>query len=304
MAATVSVASGKGGVGKSVVASNLALLLARRGKRVVVVDMDVGGANIHILFGMVNPPGTLTDFLARRVESLEDVAYPFEPCPTLRIIPGTGDTLATANMPYARKKRLIKHLKQLSADVVLIDVGPGTNYHSLDFFLMADHYLMVATSDPTSVLDLYRFIKLAAIRRVLSAFAARGGVAEALVDRDFTSMEEVLEAAGKAEENALTVGRDLLKTFHPGLIVNRVSGGQRMNTLKLKALLKEYVGGELTAVGEIPEDAAVGRSVRAYLPVIEHAPESPAAKAFERIADWVVAHVDAGCDVEANSESA
>ena len=217
-------------------------------------------------------------------------------------MPGTGDTLATANMPYAKKKRLIKHLKQLSADVVLIDVGPGTNYHSLDFFLMADQYLMVATSDPTSVLDLYRFIKLAAIRRVLSAFAARGGVAEALVDRDFSSMEEVLEAAGKAEDNALTVGRDLLKTFHPGLIVNRVSGGQRMNTLKLKALLKEYVGGELTAVGEIPEDAAVGRSVRSFLPVIEHAPESPAAKAFEQIADWVLARVDAGCDVDASSE--
>jgi flagellar biosynthesis protein FlhG len=158
----ISIASGKGGVGKSVIAANLALLLAKQGKRVTLADLDVGGSDIHILFGHMNPPLTLTDFLNRRVERLEDIvqALPFHP--GLTLIPGTGDTLATANMPYAKKKRLIRHLKDLPADIVVVDIGAGTGYHALDFFLMADCHVTVATPDPTSVLDLYRFIKLAA----------------------------------------------------------------------------------------------------------------------------------------------
>lgn len=285
MAVVVSVASGKGGVGKSVVASNLALLLARRGKQVVLADLDVGGANLHILFGLLHPPLTLSDFLAKRVETLDAVAQPVEAHPGLRLLPGTGDTLATANMPFAKKKRLIRHLKELSADIIVVDVGAGTSYHALDFFLMGDVHLAVATADPTSVLDLYRFIKLAAIRRVLSAFLARDEIAEILSERDFASVEEVLEAAGKTGEAGQTQAADLLKGFRPCLILNRMSGRSRVNTLQLKNLLQSYVGGDLAMLGEIPEDEAVEQSVRRYLPVVDHAPASPAAAAFNRLAD-------------------
>ena len=62
MAIIISVGSGKGGVGKSVIAANLALLIAKKGKRVTLVDLDIGGADIHILFGLMNPPLTLTAF--------------------------------------------------------------------------------------------------------------------------------------------------------------------------------------------------------------------------------------------------
>ena len=150
MAIIISVGSGKGGVGKSVIAANLALLLAKSGKRVVLADLDVGGADAHILFGMLRPRLTLTDFIHRRVDSLEAVAEPTAAHPGLRIIPGTGETLATANLPFAKKQRLIKHFRRVDADIILIDIGAGTNYHSLDFFLMADYYLTVATPDPTS----------------------------------------------------------------------------------------------------------------------------------------------------------
>ncbi|TPW13761.1 MAG: flagellar biosynthesis protein FlhG [bacterium] len=285
MAIIVSVASGKGGVGKSVVASNLALLLARRGKQVVLADLDVGGANLHVLFGLFHPSRTLTDFLAKRVETLDAVAQPLDAHPGLRLLPGTGETLATANMPFAKKKRLIRHLKELPADIVVVDVGAGTGYHALDFFLMGDAHLAVATADPTSVLDLYRFIKLAAIRRVLSAFLARDEIAEVLSDRDFASVEEVLEAAGKTGDAGRSQAADMLQGFRPCLILNRMSGRSRVNTLQLKNLLQSYVGGDLAMLGEIPEDEAVEQSVRRYLPVVDHGPQSPAADAFNRLTD-------------------
>ena len=133
VATLISVASGKGGVGKSVVSTNLALALAKTGRSVLLADLDVGGADAHILFGQLNPPVTLTDFLNKRVSRLDDVALPVAFHPALRLIAGTGETLATANMPYARKKRLMNHFQRLDADVVVIDIGAGTSYHALDF---------------------------------------------------------------------------------------------------------------------------------------------------------------------------
>lgn len=285
MARIVSIASGKGGVGKSVVAANLALLLAKGGRQVVLADLDIGGADSHILFGLLNPALTLTDFLSRRVERLGDVAHALPLHPGLRIIPGTGDTLATANMAYSKKKRLIRHVRDIEADVIVVDIGAGTGYHALDFFLMADHHLVVATPDPTSVLDLYRFIKLAAIRLVLSSFLARDAIAAALSERDFSSVEEVLDVAGKTDEAGRGIAERALKTFHPALILNRVSGRSRVNVLQLRKLLKEYVGGDLTLLGEIPDDPAMERAVRSYLPVVESDPAAAAAIALQRVTD-------------------
>jgi flagellar biosynthesis protein FlhG len=258
---------------------------------VTLADLDVGGSDIHILFGHMNPPLTLTDFLSRRVERLEDIvqALPFHP--GLTLIPGTGDTLATANMPYAKKKRLIRHLKGLPADIVVVDIGAGTSYHALDFFLMADCHVTVATPDPTSVLDLYRFIKLAAIRRVLSSFLARDAMSDALSDRDFCSVEEVLEVAGHTDEAGRATAEATLRTFHPTLILNRLSGHSHVNVSALKKLLAEYIGGQLTLLGEIPDDPSMERAVRSFLPLAEYEPASPAAAALRAIADRLANHV-------------
>jgi flagellar biosynthesis protein FlhG len=291
MAMIISVGSGKGGVGKSVIAANLALLMAKSGKRVVLADLDVGGADVHILFGLLHPRLTLTDFIHRRIENLAAVAEPTAAHPGLRIIPGTGETLATANLPFAKKQRLIKHFRRLDADIILVDIGAGTNYHSLDFFLMADYYLTIATPDPTSVLDLYRFIKLAAIRRVLSGFLARGAVSEALSDRDFGSIAEVVEQVRTVDVNAPESAARMLAGFQPLLIVNRLSGGSRVNILQLKRLLKEYVGGDLAMLGEVPEDPAMARSVRAFLPVVEGEPAASCSRALRDAAEALLGHL-------------
>lgn len=291
MATIISIASGKGGVGKSVVSANLALLLAKGGQRVVLADLDVGGADSHILFGLLNPPLTLTDFLNRRAPTLLEIAQPLSVHKNLRIIPGTGDTLATANMSYSKKKRLIRNFQELDTDIIVADIGAGTSYHALDFFLMADHHVAVATPDPTSVLDLYRFIKLAAIRRVLSSFLARDAMAEALSDRDFCSVEEVLDVAGHTDEAGRGIAETSLRTFQPALILNRVAGRSRVNVLQLRKLLKEYVGGDLTLLGEIPDDPAMERAVRSYLPVTELEPAAPAAVALGHIADTLLRRI-------------
>ncbi|CUS36550.1 P-loop NTPase [Candidatus Nitrospira nitrificans] len=292
MATLISVASGKGGVGKSVVSANLALALAKRGRQVILADLDVGGADAHIMFGELNPAVTLTDFLNKRVNRLNEAAIPITMHPNLRLIAGTGETLATANMAYARKKRLMKQFRELESDVVVIDIGAGTNFHALDFFLMADIHLAVATPEPTSVLDLYRFIKLAAIRRVLACFLARSPMSEVLSNRDFTSVEEVMDVAGATDTEGRDVAVAALRSFRPGLIINRISDSSRVNVLYLRKILHQYVGGDLTLIGEIPDDPAVSQAVRKFLPVIEAAPESLAAKGLSAVSAAVEQFID------------
>ncbi|GJL58078.1 MAG: hypothetical protein NPIRA03_09350 [Nitrospirales bacterium] len=288
MPCIISVASGKGGVGKSMVVSNLGLLLAKKGLRITLVDLDIGGANLHIMFGMFHPPSTLTDFLTNTLTNLNEIAHPISSLSSLKLIPGTGETLITANMQHAKKKRLIRHLQKLDADIILVDVGAGTSYHALDFFLLADYFLAVATPDPTSVLDLYRFIKLAAIRKVLTAFLARDPVANALLDKDFHSVTAVLEAVGRTNESGVAYAQEALNKFQPALILNRMTPKSRINTLHLQHLLKQYVGTDLSILGHIPEDMHVQQSILKYLPVVELVPTSPAIIALDQIADNVL----------------
>lgn len=288
MPCIISVASGKGGVGKSMVVSNLGLLLAKKGLRVTLVDLDIGGANLHILFGMFHPPSTLSDFLTNTLTNLNEIAHPIPNLSSLKLIPGTGETLITANLQHVKKKRLIRHLHKLNADIILVDVGAGTSYHALDFFLLADYFLAVATPDPTSVLDLYRFIKLAAIRKVLTAFLARDPVTGALLDKDFHSVTAVLEAVEKTSESGVAIAQEALNGFQPGLILNRMTNKSRINTLQLQHLLKQYVGTKLAILGKIPEDIQVQQSILKYLPVVELAPFSPATIALKQIADNVL----------------
>lgn len=284
MASIVSVGSGKGGVGKSVVASNLALLLAREGRRVVLVDLDVGGANVHVMFGHFDLDVTLSDFLDRKVETLNDATIELKSLFNLKIIPGTGETLRSANLHYAKKMRLIRAFKRMDADVVVVDVGPGTNYHSLDFFLLGDLQLAVTTTDPASVVDVYRFIKLAAIRKALSPFLQRELITASIGTQDFSSIAQVFNTVKQVDADRLVLAQQAIADFKPCLIMNRLAVNRQINPQILQSLLKEYTGRDLTILGSIPEDEAVEISVRNFLPVVMHAPKSPAAVSFEKTA--------------------
>jgi len=285
MATIVSIASGKGGVGKSVVASNLGLLLAREGKRVVLVDMDIGGANLHVLFGLLHPPRSLSDFVSRKVASLEDVAQEVDWGAGLRLIPGTGETLATANMPYGKKQRLIRHLQHLDADIVLLDCPPGTSYQALDFYLQGEAQIVVANPDPTSVIELYRFLKLAAIRKVLTQVLPRhhGDAKTSLMEEEFSSIHEVLSAIGNDEDATREAAECALSNFNPLFVLNRTTPKSRVSIAYLQQVVSKFIGSELVMLGEIPSDESVEQSIRIFQPVVDVAPTCPASQGLDEI---------------------
>ena len=285
MPTLVSIASGKGGVGKSVVASNLGLLLARHGKRVVLVDLDIGGANLHILFGQLQPSKSITDFISRKVESLDEVAQEVEWGGGLRLIPGTGQTLATANLPYAKKQRLMRHLKHLNADIVLLDCPPGTSYQSLDFFLQGDAQVVVANPDPTSVIELYRFLKLAALRKVLTQVLGReqSHIKASLMEEEFSNIDEVLTAIGYDDFRIREAAEHTLLEFNPLFVLNRLTPDSKLTIAYLQQMVGKFIGGDLVMLGEIPADESVEQSMRVFQPVVDLAPNCPASKELDLI---------------------
>ncbi len=280
MTVSISVGSGKGGTGKSMVVANLAYLLAKAGKKVCVVDLDIGGADVHTLYGIFEPQHTLTDFLTRRLDSLTDIVTTLDSFYGLQLIAGTGETMQTANMTYQEKQRLLRNLKTIDVDVLFIDVGAGTSYHMLDFFMFSDIQLCVATPEPTAIMDFYKFLQLATIRKALGGFLSHSQVSKALKKKNFESLAEVYLHADQVQEGAKEKIEAALEFFQPLLIINRTGIVSKINHLKLRKLAAKYLGIELQNLGEIPDDKAVIKAISDYVPVCEYDSVAPSSKAL------------------------
>lgn len=275
-------ASGKGGVGKSFVASNLACLLAQRGKKTILADLDVGGADLHILFGQFQPKYDLGHFLQKKVKHLDDVVLPIDVCENLYMLAGCGDTLNTANPGYAEKQKLQRHIKKLDADIVIVDIGAGVNYHALDFFLMADHHLIVTNPEPTAIFDAYKFIKLAAMRHAASFFLKKSEQAHLMEKTSFASLEELLQALNIANKEEKQMVEQAMRELMPMLIVNKSpQSANSINVDKLKTIVKNFIGNDLYVLGNVPADKKIEQAINNFMPLVLNSPQSSAAKALK-----------------------
>src|SRR5574338_76404 len=169
----VSVGGGKGGIGKSLIAANLAIELARRGNKVVLVDADLGGANLHTTLGLDIPKRTLSDFIERRANRIEEVVTPTG-IENLGLISGALDHLDAADPAHAQKMRLLRQVQGMDADYAIMDLGAGTPGTVLDFFLVSDHGVLVLVPEPTAVENAYRFVKAAFWRLMRNAAQVYG----------------------------------------------------------------------------------------------------------------------------------
>ncbi|WP_306599896.1 AAA family ATPase [Geothrix sp. 21YS21S-2] len=151
------VGGGKGGTGKSLVSNGLAIRLAERSRRVVLVDADFGGANQHTYCGLRNPPANLGRFLDGKA-TLEELALDTR-VPGLQLVPGNLNSANTDGMNSAQKQKFFRHLRRLEADHVILDLGAGTQYDTLDAFLLADVKVAVITPEPLSIENFYLFVK-------------------------------------------------------------------------------------------------------------------------------------------------
>ena len=285
------IGGGKGGVGKSVLAANLGVVLAKRRERVVVVDADLGGANLHTIFGMPDPELTLSDYLDRNVANLEEIILDTS-VPGLHLVSGAHALLEMANPKHGQKRRILRHIQQIDADHVILDLGAGTGVNVLDFFLVSHRGILVVVPEPTSVENAYHFIK-AAFSRKLKQTEPRQKVAAALEKiasdsrgRSGRSARDLVADVMVIDPEAGAAVLAAAATFGASIVVNRASSASHERlAAEMSMACREYYGIGVEALGTLPDDPMVARSVIDREPVVSVHPESPFATAVRRLAN-------------------
>ncbi len=159
------IGGGKGGTGKSFLAGNLGVLLARQGVKTLLIDADLGAPNLHTIVGLSQPARGLSDFIQKRVETLQETVLQ-TPISNLFLISGARNRLDASNLAYEQKMRMLRAILRLNYDYMLLDLGAGTSFNTIDFFTLVDSGIFVCCPEFTSVENLYRLIHSVCLRKI------------------------------------------------------------------------------------------------------------------------------------------
>ncbi len=288
------VGGGRGGVGKSMVAQNLAVYFAQLGKSVVLVDADPTGANVHAQFALraatQEPELDVTGY-----QSFERALVQTS-VPGLKLLPAAHDAIiAPPALRAGRKARWLARLRSLPADYLVIDVGPGIGPLAVDLMLAADMPLAVCVPEPPAIETTFRFLR-AAYRRRVRRLLGKDRFYVTMLDRALTEIGELarpvelVRALAKMDTKVAELAWTEAARLRMFLVVNqtRVRADAELGAF-LCALSKRHYGINLEELGHVENDDSVWLAVRRKKPLLVDSPASKAARNLERIARRVVA---------------
>ena len=288
----ITVGGGKGGVGKSLVAANIAVALAQAGKRVILIDADLGSANQHTLFGISRPVEGLTAVLDGRAPALEATLCATE-VPNLALVAGTFATLGAANITHAEKRKLVRKIHELEADVLLIDGGAGVSFNVLDFFDLGHQRIVVVTPQLTSIQNAYSFLK-SSVMRVLGQRAGREEPVELLtscMEGQQTGRVGDMVASIRAQSPSFARSiEEQLGQMRIYLVGNQVYEPGEANIFgSVARMMQDFLSVEVTVLGHLRASRAMHDSVARRRPHLVLTADATAAT-FRRMAEtlWAV----------------
>lgn len=279
----IAVGGAKGGIGKSTFTTNLGVFLAAQGHRTVMVDLDLGGANLHLYLGKTFVNKCVNDYFQRTVSNLGDLILPtkFGPC----LIGGDSSQLGSANIGFSAKMKLIKSLRELDADYVIIDLGSNTSFNILDFFLAADSHLVVTTCEPAAYLEAYNFIKVGLLRRLNRLFgeenpgSGKKNLALQQLIHDATmspngarakNIPALLERVKARHPDYLPFLLKAVETYQPFLVVNQVLDMQDVVPIvrRIQEVSRKMLAIRVRCLGTLPYLDTVKRSTLDLVPEV------------------------------------
>lgn len=299
-ATIIPVASGKGGVGKSMFTANLAMALAKAGHATVAADLDLGGANLHTMLGLPNKFPGIGDFLKGRRPGLRDLLIPTAQ-PNLQFLPGDGRSPFMANIPFAQRLTLMKELYRLPARYLLLDLGAGSSFNTLNLFGMARKAAIVTTFDTPAIMNFLMFLRNFMFRLITSLVKPQD---RQLLDRLIEAFRQPAEAEplkvddlfGMIAERDRGLAARVRRTcteFQPRIIFNM---GDRPEDLKLwpklKKTMKQGLSLEGVCFGFVYYDDKARRAVQQKGILLERHPDSPAARCIADLAYRIVERWD------------
>ena len=277
-------AGGKGGTGKTAMTANIGIALATMGYSIILVDADLGGANLHTILNIKRPNITLSDFINRRIDSLTEILLP-TPSENLKLISGGSEMVGMANIPFQSKVRLQKHLEQLDADYIIIDLGAGTNYNTLDFFIMSNEGIIISNPEPTAKINAYSFLKSVVYRLIERDFKKGTRINEMVVSEGKKNksgslpIPELVRRIQEADPVAAGKIAERLTSFRPKLIMNRLRRfSQEREGDQLSVLAEKYLGIDLEYLGMVRDDTHVIDASERMMPFVLQYPGCGASK--------------------------
>jgi flagellar biosynthesis protein FlhG len=296
----VAVGGAKGGIGKSIFATNLGVYLSSKGYKTVLIDLDLGNANMHLYLGKrALLKRTVNDFLRKRVDTLEEIMVKSEHGPFF--IGGDSSELGAANIDFMKKLKLIRAIKNIDASFIILDLGGDTSYNILDFFLQADYGIVLTTREAASYIGAYHFIKAALYRKLNRLFGPespfrdeRNSDLERLVQElthssegvKVKTIEQLVENLKEEQPFNLSPVMRAISDFNPYLVVNKVPDGLNVNevVMKIQDVSKRWLSKEVRYLGNISTQFEIEKSALDLIPVIARYPKGKLAAEISHIA--------------------
>ncbi len=270
-----SVGGGKGGVGKSVTTTNLGAALAMRGKEVILVDADLGGANLHTYFGLKYPQKSLDDFIKGRCKTLEETSVE-TPVKGLRLITGGGEFLGIADPEYAQKQNFIEQIRKLDAEYIIVDLGAGSTNNVLDFFGISAEGIVVLAPEPAAIQNAYMFVKSFVYRRFQRLFADNRKVSDIITestdarsDKRIKTVSDLCERIASLDRGAAVKAVSEVKAFRPKLLLNMAASKEDVKVAEaFKNAASAFLSLDTDFIGVLysrPSIKAAARRMRPFM---------------------------------------
>jgi flagellar biosynthesis protein FlhG len=281
----IAVASGKGGVGKSVIAASMGVGFSMLKQKTVVVDADFGGSNLHQIVGVSKPAVTYQDFQSGRVKKLNDIVSEHSRFQNLGMIFGAAGSYGMANEKYFSRLKFLRNLRTVEADVIILDLGAGSRYQVLDLFSVADHSIVVINPDPLSLSESFNFIKQVVVRnlsRTLKKYPeVQSSVHEFARKETFRANINVGDLIAHIETLDEQVASQLkarIDRLQISLLLNKVTEDSQVTEAgALQKALRDLLSIQTDFMGLVHQSTIVERSLQERTPFIAFDPKSKAA---------------------------
>ncbi|MGY8765723.1 MAG: P-loop NTPase [Nitrospinaceae bacterium] len=285
----IPVGGGKGGIGKSIISTNLAVGIALSGQKVVLMDGDFGASNLHALLGISHPIHGFQDLFINN-KSPESLLIETG-ISNLKFISSAGDNPGSANIDTEHVKKIISFIKKLNADTVILDLGPGTSFNILDFFNISAQSIVMSSPEITSVMKTFSFIRSALFRRISLHLKDLPNL-QKLVDHSkylktdlkTYSVDTLRKNISNIDDSQTKEINQIIEKFKPSIIINRVrSKKDLLAGNNMVNLVKKYLDVNLNYIGYIVESDRVRDSVEDMVPFLIKDPQSKPSQNLQQI---------------------
>ncbi len=287
------IGGGKGGTGKSFMASSMAIYLAQSGHRVILIDADIGGANLHSYFGISHPRVTLSEFFEKKIPLVELKIR--SGIKNLSFIAGDIKSLASDGVLYSQKLKLFRHIRMLNSEYVIIDVGAGSHNNVIDTFLIADKMLAVLLPEVLSVENLYHFIKNALFRKLkdtLKPYGFKEFVEQIWRNKENYGIKNLWQLIAWMKNNFPYINEILdeeLSQFKIHFILNKILNRQDIILGSfIKSGFSKFLGLDTHFIGYVEHDENVVKSIAQREPFMQFDASSSVAQEVRSCVDNLI----------------